>query len=132
MTIFLVSYTTGLNLTISNGTDFGWTTSASSDQWQWGCGNSTSFGRDNAGCDPIMLQEGGSTVKHVNWAWPDCLVGNGGSENGQCRNGNLNECLTGTARGAYNVCLGLYNPLSPCAVYTNSNADIYTPDVQAQ
>ena len=102
--MFLVSYVTGLNLTISNGTDFGWTRTDDQNQWQWGCGNETDYGRDQAGCLPIMLQEVGSTVKHVNWVWPDCMVGNGGNQNGQCRNGgNLNECLTGTARGAYNV-----------------------------
>ena len=25
----------------------------------------------------IMAQEEGSTVKHINWMWPDCLVGDG-------------------------------------------------------
>jgi hypothetical protein len=39
-----------------------------------------------------MVQEPSSTVKHVNWYWPDCLVGDGtGTDNT-------------SARGVYNVC----------------------------
>jgi hypothetical protein len=58
-----------------------------------------------------MLQESGSTVKHVNWVWPDCLVGDGGANNGNCGNGkgSIQNCLEGTARGPYNVRL---HPLS--------------------
>lgn len=37
-----------------------------------------------------MAQESSSTVKHVNWVWPDCLVGDGTSDKN-------------TSRGAYNV-----------------------------
>ncbi|KAK6208237.1 hypothetical protein LQW54_007019 [Pestalotiopsis sp. IQ-011] len=55
ITIFLFSYDTGRNFTITNGT-------ASS---------------NNASLGDIMLSESGSTVKHVKWRWPDCLVGNG-------------------------------------------------------
>jgi hypothetical protein len=36
-----------------------------------------------------MAQEPSSTVKHVNWIWPDCLVGDGTTGNSD--------------RGAYNV-----------------------------
>lgn len=68
ITIFLSSYTTGKNLTISNGT-------------------ATS---NNASLGDIMQQESGGTVKHVNWAWPDCLVGNG-------------QDTIGGSRGEYNV-----------------------------
>lgn len=64
ITIYLSSYITGKNLTISNGTATG-----------------GSIGE-------IMAQENGSTVKHVNWFWPDCLVGDGN---------------TGVDRGLYNV-----------------------------
>ncbi|KAH7118747.1 hypothetical protein B0J11DRAFT_74486 [Dendryphion nanum] len=39
----------------------------------------------------IMNQEPGQTVKHINFEWPDCLVGNG------------NEDLETTARGEYNI-----------------------------
>jgi hypothetical protein len=39
----------------------------------------------------IMLQESGQTVKHINFEWPDCLVGDG------------NDDLTTTARGDYNI-----------------------------
>lgn len=55
ITMFLYSYDTGKNLTISNGTATA----------------------NNASLGEIMAQEPGSTVKHVNWVWPDCLVGNG-------------------------------------------------------
>jgi len=69
ITIFLSSYDTGRNLTISNGT--------------------ASTG--NASLGEIMDQEAGSTVKHVNWNWPDCLVGNGQPDG------------SNSSRGAYNV-----------------------------
>ncbi|KAF4635171.1 hypothetical protein G7Y89_g2930 [Cudoniella acicularis] len=68
ITIFLSSYTTGKNFTISNGT--------------------ASAG--NASLGEIMQQEPSSTVKHVNWIWPDCLVGNG------------NPTGSNDSRGAYN------------------------------
>ncbi len=38
-----------------------------------------------------MFQEPGSTVKHVKWVWPDCLVGNG------------QPTTTDSPRGVYNV-----------------------------
>jgi hypothetical protein len=56
--MFLYSYTTGRNFTISNGT----------------------ASTNNASLGEIMAQEPGSTVKHVNWVWPDCLVGDGAPE----------------------------------------------------
>lgn len=55
ITIFLYSYDTGRNFTISNGT----------------------AGEDDASLGDIMSSEVGSTVKHINWIWPDCLVGDG-------------------------------------------------------
>jgi hypothetical protein len=82
ITAFLYSYDTGLNLTISNGT---------SDGWINGCDNTTDTNNTPmAGCHAIMLQEPSSTVKHVNFLWPDCLVGNGGA-------------AEGSQRGIYNV-----------------------------
>ncbi|KAG7422543.1 hypothetical protein Forpe1208_v000914 [Fusarium oxysporum f. sp. rapae] len=56
--MFLYSYMTGRNLTISNGTATA----------------------NNASLGEIMAQEPGSTVKHINWVWPDCLVGDGNPE----------------------------------------------------
>ncbi|KAF5718499.1 short-chain dehydrogenase reductase [Fusarium globosum] len=56
--MFLYSYMTGRNLTISNGTATA----------------------NNASLGEIMVQEPGSTVKHINWVWPDCLVGDGKPE----------------------------------------------------
>lgn len=66
--IFLYSYDTGRNFTITNGT----------------------ASANNATLGDIMLSEPGSTVKHVRWTWPDCMVGDGGS---------------GSDRGSYNVSL---------------------------
>ena len=69
ITIFLSSYTTGNNFTITNGTAPPWDTTLGD----------------------IMQQEKGSTVKHVNWVWPDCFVGNGP------------PTVANSSRGAYNV-----------------------------
>lgn len=56
ITIFLSSYVTGRNLTVSNGTAT----------------------LNDASLGSIMEQESGSTVKHVNWRWPACLADDGG------------------------------------------------------
>ncbi|KAK1690627.1 hypothetical protein BDP55DRAFT_753474 [Colletotrichum godetiae] len=69
VTMFLSSCTTGRNFTISNGTATA----------------------NNASLGEIMTQEPGSTVKHVNWIWPDCLVGNG------------QPSSSDSDRGAYNI-----------------------------
>ncbi|KAI2629808.1 hypothetical protein GGR54DRAFT_586455 [Hypoxylon sp. NC1633] len=69
ITIFLYSYVTGRNFTITNGT-------AST--------NDVSLG-------DIMQSEPGSTVKHVKWNWPDCLIGDGKPESAD------------SDRGAYNI-----------------------------
>lgn len=55
ITVFLYSYDTGRNFTITNGTR----------------------GRDGASLGDIMKQQESSTVKHIDWIWPSCLVGNG-------------------------------------------------------
>lgn len=68
ITIFLSSYDTGRNFTVSNGT-----------------ASVGSLGE-------IMQMEPGSTVKHINWIWPDCLVGDGNPDGSNS-----------TSRGAYNV-----------------------------
>lgn len=70
ITIFLSSYDTGRNFTVSNGT-----------------ASVGSLGE-------IMQLESGSTVKHINWVWPDCLVGDGNPDGSNS-----------TSRGAYNVCI---------------------------
>jgi hypothetical protein len=89
ITLFLASYDTRLNLTISNGT--------------------ASAG--NASLGDILAQEPGSTVKHVNWLWPDCLVGNGAPKNGS------------SARGSYNV---LYPPF---ALWVGCGADVLAKQI---
>jgi hypothetical protein len=70
ITVFLYSYTTGRNFTVSNG---------------------TAAGEDDTSLGNIMEQEPGSTVKHINWVWPDCLVGDGQPEGDD------------SDRGVYNV-----------------------------
>lgn len=67
--MFMYSYETGRNFTISNGTATA----------------------NNASLGEIMLQEPSSTVKHVEWTWPACLVGNG------------QPTTTDSDRGIYNI-----------------------------
>ena len=106
ITLFLTSYITGLNLTISNGTTIGWLNN-SVEPPEFGCNNGLSSDFQNAGCQEVMLQESGSTVKHVNWIWPNCLVGDGGANDNNCGSGSdsasIQRCLEGNARGPYNV-----------------------------
>ncbi|KAI1158576.1 hypothetical protein F5B18DRAFT_640499 [Nemania serpens] len=68
ITIFLYSYETGRNFTITNGT----------------------ASEDNATLGDIMLSEPGSTVKHVKWTWPDCLIGNGKPDSPDSDRGDYN------------------------------------------
>ncbi|KAF7539483.1 hypothetical protein G7Z17_g12404 [Cylindrodendrum hubeiense] len=68
ITMFLYSYTTGRNFTISNGTATA----------------------NNASLGEIMAQESGSTVKHINWVWPDCLVGDGAPDDDDSDRGTYN------------------------------------------
>lgn len=68
ITMFLYSYDTGRNFTISNGT-------------------ATS---NNASLGEIMTQESGSTVKHINWVWPDCLAGDGQPQGSDSDRGTYN------------------------------------------
>lgn len=63
ITIFLTSYVTGKNFTITNGT----------------------ASRNNASLGDILFQESTSSVKYVNWTWPDCLVGSDGVGNSSTR-----------------------------------------------
>ena len=76
ITIFLSSYNTGMNFTVTNGT--------------------ASAG--NASLGDITEQEPGSTVKHVNWVWPDCLVGDG-SPSGTSSRGLYNVRSNGNNHG---------------------------------
>ncbi|ROW11024.1 hypothetical protein VMCG_01218 [Cytospora schulzeri] len=68
ITIFMYSYDTGRNFTVSNGTATA----------------------NNASLGEIMLQEPSSTVKHVKWTWPACLVGNGQPSTADSDRGNYN------------------------------------------
>ncbi|KAL4863253.1 hypothetical protein BDV12DRAFT_206681 [Aspergillus spectabilis] len=62
--IFLTSNEKERNLTISNGTVPGSNSNSDSDSEEGYIG-------------PILTLEPSSTVKHVNWIWPDCFVGEG-------------------------------------------------------
>jgi hypothetical protein len=66
----LTSQTLSHNFTISNGTE--------------PANNGTGY------VGPVLDLEPSSTVKHVNWVWPKCLVGDGTSSDK-------------SARGAYNI-----------------------------
>ena len=68
ITVFLHSYDTGRNFTVSNGT----------------------AGSDDASLGDIMSQEDGSTVKHIDWVWPDCLVGDGEADGDDSDRGQYN------------------------------------------
>ncbi|KAJ6107301.1 hypothetical protein N7523_008624 [Penicillium sp. IBT 18751x] len=67
ITLFLTSEAKSHNFTISNG---------------------TVPSINNTYLGPVLDLEPSSTVKHVNWVWPECLVGNGDS---------------GSDRGDYNI-----------------------------
>ncbi|KAL2812594.1 hypothetical protein BJX63DRAFT_240633 [Aspergillus granulosus] len=87
ITIFLTSSETERNFTVSNGTvpeilPF------SSDSDSDSSSNQTAFTTAYTG--PILSLEPGSTVKHINWVWPECFVGNGDSDDQG-------------ARGTYNI-----------------------------
>ncbi|KAH8676265.1 hypothetical protein BX600DRAFT_198055 [Xylariales sp. PMI_506] len=68
ITIFLYSYDTQRNFTISNGTATA----------------------NNASLGSIIDSEPGSTVKHVTWRWPDCLVGDGSPTSSTSDRGEYN------------------------------------------
>jgi hypothetical protein len=71
ITIFLYSYDTGRNFTITNGTATA----------------------NNASLGDILLSEPGSFVKYLKWTWPDCLVGNGQPTTTDSDRGVYNVCL---------------------------------------
>ncbi|KAI1523775.1 hypothetical protein PtrSN002B_011478 [Pyrenophora tritici-repentis] len=60
----------------------------------------------------IMNQESGQTVKHINFEWPDCLVGNNNDEDGA------------TARGDYNISIHQNYRLNGVDRYTIFNLPI--------
>lgn len=82
ITIFMYSYDTGRNFTISNGTI------------------------TNATYGPVMQQEAGSTVKHVKWTWPSCLIGNG------------QPTTADSARGIYNISIRQNFRMNNTSYYT--------------
>jgi hypothetical protein len=89
ITIFLTSSETERNFTVSNGTT---PTQVSIDLDSDSDSDSNSNGSVTAYTGPILDLEPGSTVKHVNWVWPNCFVGDGNS-NDQGARGNYNISL---------------------------------------
>jgi hypothetical protein len=118
--MFLFSTVTGINLTISNGTSSGWRNNPDVGA-DLQCGSNTTQGFQNAGCQEIMEQEPGSTVKHVNWAWPDCFVGNGG-----------NQFSNGIVRGSYNVSIHQMFRINDTGYHTISNLPIEVTNTISQ
>lgn len=78
----MYSYDTGRNFTVSNGT------------------------ATNGTVGPIMQQESGSTVKHVKWTWPSCLVGDG------------QPTTADSARGTYNISIRQNFQVNDTGYYT--------------
>ncbi|KAF1838392.1 hypothetical protein BDW02DRAFT_644612 [Decorospora gaudefroyi] len=60
----------------------------------------------------IMVQESGSTVKHINFEWPQCLAGDGNDQDGT------------TARGDYNISIHQNYRLNGVDRYTIFNLPI--------
>lgn len=87
ITLFLTSNILGKNFTISNGTT------------------------STPPIANILDQEAGSTVKHVNFEWPLCLVGDG-------------KDSQGTSRGAYNISIHESFRLNGSDFYTIFNLPI--------
>lgn len=87
ITLFLTSTTLGKNFTISNGTT------------------------STPPISNVLEQEIGSTVKHVNFEWPLCLVGDG-------------KDAKGTLRGAYNVSIHESFRLNGSDFYTIFNLPV--------
>ena len=87
ITLFLTSNITGKNLTIPNETT------------------------STPPLANILNQEKGSTVKHVNFEWPSCLVGDG-------------KDVKGTVRGAYNISIHQSFRLNGSDYYTIFNLPI--------
>lgn len=98
ITIFLYSYDTGRNFTITNGT----------------------ASANNASLGDIMFQEPGSTVKHVKWMWPDCLVGDG------------QPFEIDSNRGVYNVSISHPNPTWDAPALTLISPDLNPPILPPQ
>ncbi|KAL2797012.1 hypothetical protein BJX66DRAFT_117542 [Aspergillus keveii] len=91
ITIFLTSSEMERNFTVSNGTtppqvSIDLDSNSDSDS------SSNSNGSVTAYTGPILSLEPDSTVKHVNWVWPDCFVGDGNSDDQGAR-GNYNISL---------------------------------------
>ncbi|KAF1361796.1 hypothetical protein EJ07DRAFT_71286, partial [Lizonia empirigonia] len=87
VTLFLTSNTINKNFTISNGTT-----------------STPPFAN-------ILTQETGSTVKHINFEWPLCLVGDGNDSQG-------------SARGSYNISIHQSFRLNGSDFYTIFNLPI--------
>lgn len=48
--------------------------------------------------DPVLRMEPSSTVKHVNWIWPECFVGDGDGDDSDSARGDYNISMHQTFR----------------------------------
>ncbi|EAW12653.1 uncharacterized protein ACLA_010790 [Aspergillus clavatus NRRL 1] len=110
LTLFLTSYATSKNLTISNATDAG----------------------------SVLDLEPSSTVKHVNWVWPACLAGEGNKSPRGEYNISMHQAFRVNGSEYYTVFdlpMAVANSIEPsekrvdCSVLEN---DMLAPEVVAQ
>lgn len=87
ISVFLYSYETGRNFTVAHPRE---------------------ADNDDAHGD-LMAQQEGSTVKHINWRWPDCLTGDGQPTDADSDRGIYNvrdngpRAISGAERGGEDV-----------------------------
>lgn len=78
ISVFLHSYATGRNFTVALPGE----------------------SNDNGALGDIMEQEDGSTVKHIDWVWPECLMGDGQPSDSDSDRGIYNVSFRGLPRRA--------------------------------
>ncbi|RWQ91960.1 hypothetical protein C8Q69DRAFT_448043 [Paecilomyces variotii] len=111
ITIFLTSYTTIHNFTISNNTSPPPATTPP------------------AFIGPILSLEPSSTVKHIDWFWPACLVGNGAPQSTTTSSSSLGTGTgTTSARGEYNISIHQSFRLNGSEFYTVFDLPISVTD----
>ncbi|KAL5337122.1 hypothetical protein BJX70DRAFT_399929 [Aspergillus crustosus] len=96
--IFLTNEENGRNLTISNGTIPDSGSKSGSDSGS----DSDPESEYGSYVGPILDLEPSSTVKHVNWLWPDCFVGSGSGSASESESSNNDE---DNWRGDWNISL---------------------------
>ncbi|KAL4884085.1 hypothetical protein BJY04DRAFT_215521 [Aspergillus karnatakaensis] len=111
--IFLTSDALEMNLTVSNGT----IPDSSSDDDEDDDNNDEGYPY----VGPILDLEPSSTVKHVNWLWPGCFVGEGSGSSSSSSSSNDNEDGgdgDGNWRGSWNISIHQSFRLNDTEYYT--------------